>query len=56
MFTHNDNLKPEESDFLDTLHKDIIKQQEKKRKRTFRIIIIACLIALAVGGVIGWNS
>lgn len=56
MFTHNDNLKPEESDFLDNLHKDIIKQQEKKRKRTFRIILALCIIAVIVGGVIGWKS
>jgi hypothetical protein len=56
MFTHNDKLQPEESDFLDNLHKDIIKQQEKKRKRTFRIIIALCIIAVMIGGVIGWNS
>jgi predicted nucleic acid-binding Zn ribbon protein len=44
------------NDFEDQCLVDqIFKQQRRRRRRLKRLLVIVCIIALAVGVVIGWN-
>jgi predicted nucleic acid-binding Zn ribbon protein len=55
MTTPGSDLPPEESTFMEEMYSDIIKKQERRRRRTFRAIITLCVTALVIGAIIGWR-
>jgi hypothetical protein len=50
------DLRDKDDEWVSRMVEDPIRRQQRKRRRkTFRLIGILCIIALVVGAVIGWR-
>lgn len=55
MIDPKDLLKKDDEWFARMVEDPIRKQQLKRRRKTFRLIGVLCIIAFVVGAVIGWK-